>query len=94
MERNNAPIGWWSDRQGLYSDTYRQDIGRLTLKWSTASHRWEGTWGEGKHRYGMISIRVLPDGSIRGAWTTNKDCLIRPGVPALSDLEWKAHEEK
>lgn len=76
--------------EGTYSDTYSKDVGRIKLQWSTKSMRFEGTWGEGDHRGGKISIRVLPDGkSIRGAWTTREDCKIRPGIPSLADLEWK-----
>ena len=40
-------------------------------------------------RSANISIRVRADGKeIRGAWTTNKDCKIKPGIPSLADLEW------
>jgi hypothetical protein len=75
--------------EGTYSDTYRTGVGHIKLQWSSESMRYEGTWGEGVHRGGEISIRVRADGkAIRGAWTTNKDCEIKPGIPSLVDLEW------
>jgi len=75
---------------GTYSDTYGKDTGRLRVRWSAQTRRFEGTWSEGAYRHGRVSIRVLSGGkAIRGAYTTDLSCEIRPGIPALADLEWK-----
>lgn len=75
--------------EGTYTDTYRTAVGRIKLAWSAESGRFDGTWGEGTYRHGTISVRILPNRKgIRGAWTTDKSCEHRPGLPALSDLDW------
>lgn len=81
--------------EGTYTDTYGTAVGRIKLAWSQESKRFDGTWGEGTYRHGTISVRILPDRKgIRGAWTTDKSCEHRPGIPALSDLDWVAVPEK
>jgi len=72
---------------GTYTDTSGKEDGTIQLKWSRIERRFKGTWGEGKDRYGKISVRLV-DGEIRGAWTTNKKSEISPGTPELADLLW------
>ena len=61
--------------------------GKIELKWSRIERRFNGTWSEGKDRYGKISIRLVDD-EIRGGWTTNRKAKINGGTPELADLLW------
>jgi RNA polymerase sigma factor (sigma-70 family) len=79
--------------EGTYTDTFGPGPGTITLKWSAEDRRFTGAWAEGKDRYGVLSVR--PDGrEIRGAFTTDPNCKIRPGKPALADLRWVRGDEK
>lgn len=72
---------------GTYTDTFGKVKGKLQLKWSRTERRFNGTWQEGKDRFGRISVRLVDD-EIRGAWTTNPQSNIHPGAPGLADLVW------
>lgn len=76
--------------EGTYTDTFGKDVGRIAVKWSAASKRYEGTWGEGKFRFGRIALEAPRDGkTISGAWTTDPNCEHQPGVPSLASLRWR-----
>ncbi|TWU12097.1 Serine/threonine-protein kinase PrkC [Symmachiella macrocystis] len=81
--------------QGTYTDTFGDEEGHIQLKWSRIERRLNGTWQEGKDRFGKISVRLV-DKEVRGAWTTNRKSGINPGTPELADLLWtrKANTEK
>ncbi|VTR96273.1 sigma-70 family rna polymerase sigma factor : RNA polymerase sigma factor, sigma-70 family OS=Singulisphaera acidiphila (strain ATCC BAA-1392 / DSM 18658 / VKM B-2454 / MOB10) GN=Sinac_4264 PE=4 SV=1: Sigma70_r2: Sigma70_r4_2 [Gemmata massiliana] len=72
---------------GTYTDTFGPVKGSVTLEWVPREQRFHGTWGEGKDRFGTISVR-LHGREIRGAFTTDPASRISPGSPALSDLKW------
>ncbi len=72
---------------GTYSDTFGKQPGELQLKWSRIEQRFNGTWREGKERFGELSIRLVGD-DIRGAWTTDDKSQIEPARPRLADLLW------
>ena len=79
--------------EGTYTDTFRPGPGTIALTWSAEDRRFNGTWAQGKDRYGTLSVR--PDGrEIRGAFATDPNCKIRPGKPALADLRWVRSQEK
>lgn len=82
--------------EGTYSDTFGTDTGRITVRWSAASRRYEGTWSEGTYRFGRIALDAPKDGAISGAYTTDPKCEHQPGVPSLASLKWnkKKDEEK
>ena len=72
---------------GVYTDTSGDQPGTLELKWSRIECRFNGTWREGKDRFGKVSLRH--DGEqIFGAWTTNEEPNINSGRPKLADLQW------
>jgi RNA polymerase sigma factor (sigma-70 family) len=74
---------------GTYTDTFGKDVGRIAVEWSTASRRYEGTWSEGKFRFGRIALEAVKNGEeISGAWTTDPKCEHQPGVPSLASLRW------
>jgi hypothetical protein len=74
---------------GTYTDTFGKDVGRMSLRWSSASRRYEGTWSEGKYRFGRIALEPAKVGAaISGAWTTDPKCEHQPGVPSLASLRW------
>ncbi len=72
---------------GTYDDTFGPVKGSITLEWMPREGRYHGRWGEGTDRFGTLSVR-RHGGEIRGAFTTDPGCKLRPGVPALSDLRW------
>lgn len=72
---------------GTYTDTFSKKAGEIRLKWSRIEQRFNGTWKEGKDRFGKVSVRLVGD-EIRGAWTTSKESKIDPGRPRLADLQW------
>ena len=72
---------------GTYTDTVGKEAGKIELKWSRIERRYNGTWSEGKDRFGEISVHQVGD-EIRGAWTTNRKSEINPRTPALADLLW------
>lgn len=75
--------------EGTYTDTFGTDVGRIAVQWSTASRRYEGTWSEGKFRFGRIALEAAKDRAvISGAWTTDPKCEHEPGVPSLASLRW------
>jgi RNA polymerase sigma factor (sigma-70 family) len=80
--------------EGTYSDTFGQDVGRIAVRWSSASKRYEGTWSEGKYRFGRIALETPKDGAISGAYTTDPKCEHQPGVPSLASLRWSRKQEK
>jgi len=75
--------------EGTYSDTFGKDVGRIAVRWSTASRRYEGSWSEGKFRFGRIALEAGKNAEvITGAWTTDPKCEHEPGVPSLASLKW------
>jgi serine/threonine protein kinase len=72
---------------GTYTDTFGNEPGKIELKWSRIERRYNGTWSEGKDRFGKISVRQAGD-EVRGAWTTSRNSAINPGTPRLADLLW------
>jgi RNA polymerase sigma factor (sigma-70 family) len=80
--------------EGTYSDTFGKDVGRIAVRWSTASRRYEGTWSEGTYRFGRIALDTPKDGAISGAYTTDPKCEHQPGVPSLASLRWSKKKEK
>lgn len=81
--------------EGTYSDTFGKDTGRMAVRWSAASRRYEGTWSEGTYRFGRIALDAPKAGAISGAYTTDPKCEHQPGVPSLASLKWnKKNEEK
>jgi formylglycine-generating enzyme required for sulfatase activity/serine/threonine protein kinase len=72
---------------GTYSDTVGERPGEIQLKWSRIERRFNGTWREGKDRFGELSVRLV-DGEIRGALTTDAKSRINPATPRLADLKW------
>lgn len=79
--------------EGTYTDTFGPGPGTISLTWEAFDRRFNGTWAEGKDRFGTISVR-LDGGEIRGAFTTDPNCKIRPGKPALADLRWVRSPEQ
>lgn len=94
---------------GTYDDTFGPVKGSITLEWLPLEQRYQGKWGEGRDRFGTISVRLYGrktrpyplydggavfmkpqehDGELRGAYTADPTCKLRPGTPALSDLKW------
>jgi uncharacterized protein (TIGR03067 family) len=73
---------------GTYTDTFGAEPGKIALKWSRIERRFNGTWREGKDRFGKLSVRLVGD-EIRGAHTTDRDSKISPGIPRLADLAWR-----
>jgi tRNA A-37 threonylcarbamoyl transferase component Bud32 len=81
---------------GTYTDTFDDKPGKIALKWSRIERRYNGTWRDGKKRFGNISVRLVGD-EIRGAWTTSRDAELNPATPELADLQWvrrKANSEE
>ena len=76
-----------SKYEGTYTGTTEDKPGSIQVKWSRIERRYNGTWREGKDRYGKISVRLVDD-EIRGAWTTSKKSDAKPGTPKLADLCW------
>lgn len=74
--------------EGTYTDTFKDKPGRIEIKWNEKELRFNGVWGEEKHRSGTISVRLAGE-QILGAWTTSKESLIEPGSPGLSELIWR-----
>ena len=75
--------------EGTYTDTFGTDVGRIAVRWSAASRRHEGTWSEGKFRFGRIALEAAKDGkAITGAYTTDPKCEHQPGVPSLASVRW------
>jgi hypothetical protein len=80
---------------GTYTDTFGKDVGRITVRWTTASRRYEGTWSEGNYRFGRIALEAAKDGAtISGAYTTDPKCEHQPGVPSLASLRWSRVKPK
>jgi RNA polymerase sigma factor (sigma-70 family) len=78
---------------GTYTDTFGKDVGRIAVRWTPASRRCEGTWSEGRFRFGRIALEAAQDGeAISGAWTTDPRCEHQPGVPSLASLRWRRVE--
>ena len=77
--------------KGVYSDTFGDQQGTIELKWSRTERRFNGKWGEGKDRFGKLSLRHTDDG-IFGAWTTSEKSEINPAHPKLSDLQWSRRQ--
>jgi len=75
--------------RGTYSNTFGKDVGRLRVAWSARSGRYEGTWAEGKFRFGRLSLRPPAGNAVRGSFATDPGCLVNPGTPDLSDLSWE-----
>jgi hypothetical protein len=74
---------------GTYTDTFGKDVGRIAVRWSAGSRRYEGTWSEGKYRFGRIALEPAREGeAMSGAYTTDPKCEHQPGVPALASLRW------
>jgi RNA polymerase sigma factor (sigma-70 family) len=75
--------------EGTYTDTFGKDVGRIAVRWTRESRRYEGTWGEGRFRFGRIALEAAKAGdAISGAWTTDPKCEHQPGVPSLASLRW------
>jgi serine/threonine protein kinase/WD40 repeat protein len=73
---------------GTYTDTFKERLGTIVVKWSRLERRYKGAWREGDKRSGKISLRLVDD-EIHGAWTTSRKSEINPGTPELADLTWK-----
>ena len=73
--------------KGVYSDTFNDEPGTMEFEWSRIERRFNGSWREGKKRFGKISLRHTDD-RILGAWTTSNNSEIDPGRPHLADLQW------
>jgi len=76
---------------GTYNNTFGESPGELQLMWSAVEGRFLGKWREGvADRFGDISVRPAKYTDVlRGAFTTDLGSRIQPGVPRLSELEWK-----
>jgi hypothetical protein len=72
---------------GTYTDTFGPVKGSITLEWLPLEQRYQGKWGEGKDRFGTISVRLYGR-EVRGAFTADPGCKLWPGTPELSDLKW------
>jgi serine/threonine protein kinase/Mg-chelatase subunit ChlD len=74
--------------KGTFTDTTSEGPGRLALKWSRVSRRFNGTWSEGGDKaFGDLSIRML-NGEIRGAYSLDKKFLSDPEASHLAELHW------
>jgi RNA polymerase sigma factor (sigma-70 family) len=80
--------------EGTYTDTFGKDTGRIAIRWSAASRRYEGTWSEGTYRFGRIALDAPKDGAVSGAYTTDPKCEHLPGVPGLASLRWSKKQKK
>lgn len=80
--------------EGTYSDTFGKDVGRIAVRWSPASRRYEGTWSEGTYRFGRIALDAPKGGAISGAYATDPKCEHQPGVPSLASLKWNKKPAK
>jgi hypothetical protein len=76
-----------SEYAGSYLATESKQPGKIDVRWSRIERRFNGTWSEGKDRFGKISIRLV-DHEIRGAWTTDAAAKLNPKTPDLADLAW------
>jgi hypothetical protein len=76
--------------EGTYTATHGKDVGRLSLSFSQRSGVFEGTWSEGKYRFGGLSVRVAGSRTLaRGSYSGDAKCEIQPGFPASQAFEWK-----
>lgn len=73
--------------QGEYTDTFGDQPGTMEIEWSPEAGQFKGKWGEGKDRFGKISLSHSGDG-ISCAWTTSKNSGINPGLRELSASQW------
>jgi hypothetical protein len=84
-----APGGGY---EGTYTDTYGKGVGRLRLWFSPRSGAFEGTWGEGRYRYGRLSVRVAGGagaaGPYSGSYSADAACEYDPGSPAAEAFRW------
>ncbi len=75
--------------EGTYTDTFGKDTGRISLRWSPRSGGFEGAWGEGKYRFGRLSVRAGADGKpVEGSYRADSGCEHQPGTPASEDFQW------
>jgi hypothetical protein len=76
---------------GEYMGTYSHSVGTLPgevqLKWSQRERRYNGTWREGEHQFGELSLRLVGD-EIRGAHTTDPKSKTDQPRPVLGDVTW------
>jgi len=70
---------------GTYTDTDYKQRGEIQLRWSRIERQYNGTWREGDHRSGDLSVYKVGD-EIRGAMTT--DPKSQPNAPGLHGLTW------
>jgi hypothetical protein len=76
--------------EGTYTGTYGKDVGRLSLSFSRQSGAFEGTWSEGKYRFGRLTLRVAGSRQIaKGSYSADAKCEYDPGRPASLAFEWK-----
>ena len=76
--------------EGTYTATFGMDVGRLSLSFSQRSGAFEGTWSEGKFRFGRLTVRVAGSRLLaKGSYSADAKCEYAPGVPAAHAFEWK-----
>ena len=76
--------------EGTYTATFGKDVGRLSLSFSERSGAFEGTWSEGKFRFGRLTVRVAGSRRLaKGSYSADAKCEYAPGVPAAHAFEWK-----
>jgi hypothetical protein len=76
--------------EGTYTATFGKDVGRLSLSYSQRSGAFEGTWSEGKYRFGRLTLRAAGcRRTARGSYSADAKCEYAPGVPASHAFEWK-----
>jgi hypothetical protein len=76
--------------EGTYDGTYGKDVGRLSLSFSPRSGAFEGTWSEGKYRFGRLSVKVGRTGkSAAGHYNGDAKCEFEPGLPVRQEFVWK-----
>jgi hypothetical protein len=74
---------------GTYTDTYGADVGRIEVRWSTTARRYEGTWNEGKYRFGRVVLEAGKDGKgFTGVYLADPKCEYDPGVPSRANFRW------
>lgn len=79
--------------EGTYSSTFGKDVGRLSVSYNPRSRTFEGTWNEGKYRFGRVSVRVGQSGkSAGGSYNADAKCEFAPGEPARYEFTWKKVE--
>jgi hypothetical protein len=75
--------------EGTCTSVYGEAAGRIEVRWNPRSARYEGTWGEGRFRFGFLEFAFDPrERRVRGLWGAAADCERSPGEPASAAIEW------